>query len=511
MFTIKSKGEFIAGLKAIDGSLKDIRLSSVEVDKDEFSVKYNFILNVAISSELKQKIAEEARRVTLPIFTNVLITVKKVATNDALVNSTIIKFLRENYPSISIFLKDNDASSVVVGDVVKYVLRLTSDGVEYVAKNGILNKLNEHLEKNFCSNFAGSLEEKEVEEEIDLTEPEVFEKELRRVQHRTIKVPMVEIIDDLNMGDIAQYIEDAVSGDVTVCGKIIEMREKETKTGKPFFIISIDDTTGTISGIYFSRKNTLDRIRRLQVGDAIICRGEFREYQGKNSLTITKVNACQFPEDFVKKERFKKQPPSHYSLIHPRPAITVKTQSVFDDDTSLPEELTSKEYVVFDIETTGTDLMNNGITEIGAVRIKNGKIVEEWTTLIKPDYVISEEITALTGIDYEMVKDSPRIGAVMPDFMKFIEGATLVAHNAEFDVKFIKRFAGIEEYEVKNEVCDTMLMARKYLPFLKHVKLNVVAEHFGVIFRHHRALSDAHATAEIFIELMKIKASKEKN
>ncbi|MBR3804429.1 MAG: hypothetical protein IKJ14_03720, partial [Clostridia bacterium] len=81
----------------------------------------------------------------------------------------------------------------------------------------------------------------------------------------------------------------------------------------------------------------------------------------------------------------------------------------------------------------------------------------------------------------------------------------LVAHNAEFDLKFIKRFAGAEEYEVKNKVLDTVEIARANLPQLRRHDLHTIAEHFGIVFHHHRALSDSYATAEAFIELMKIK------
>jgi DNA polymerase-3 subunit alpha (Gram-positive type) len=162
---------------------------------------------------------------------------------------------------------------------------------------------------------------------------------------------------------------------------------------------------------------------------------------------------------------------------------------------------------VFDLETTGIDLMSNGITEIGAVKIVDGKIAEQFQTLVKPDYRITEENVAITGITEEMVKDAPKISMVLPDFMKFIDGAVLVAHNAEFDVKFIKRFAGAEEYEVKNKVIDTVEVARTLLPQLKNHKLNTIADYFGIVFHHHRALSDAYATAEAFIELLKIKNS----
>jgi DNA polymerase-3 subunit alpha (Gram-positive type) len=155
--------------------------------------------------------------------------------------------------------------------------------------------------------------------------------------------------------------------------------------------------------------------------------------------------------------------------------------------------------------------MNNGIVEIGAVKIKNGKIAEQFETLIKPDYVISPENEAVHGISNEMVKDAPKIDVVIPDFMKFIDGAILVAHNAEFDTKFIKRFANAEDYEIKNKILDTMVLSRKYLPFLKKSDLHTVADYFNITFHHHRALSDAYATAEAFIEIMKIKAKEEKN
>ena len=106
-----------------------------------------------------------------------------------------------------------------------------------------------------------------------------------------------------------------------------------------------------------------------------------------------------------------------------------------------------------------------------------------------------------------MVKDAPTIKEVFPKILEFIGDSVLVAHNADFDMKFIKRFAGAEEYEVKNKVLDTLELSRSNLPQLKKHDLHTIADHFGIVFHHHRALSDAYATAEAFIELMKIKNS----
>lgn len=507
MYTVKSNAEFLSDIRALDEKLKNIRLSSIEIDRKESKITYDFICDTAIDQSLQNKILEQVEKITSPAFKAIDVSVKKIATNSQLVNAEIFKCLNENYPSITIFLKPTDIISTAVGQVMKYVLRLTEDGAEYIKRNGALLKLNDYLGKKFCSDFVGSIEVKEAEESESLLSEEVFVSELKKIEHRTIKVLDVVPIDDATMGDTALYIEDAISGEVTICGTVTDMVERQTKNGKPYLIIHLDDTTGRTSGVYFSKKSTYHKIKEITVGECIIVRGNIGEYEGRKSFTFDKINRCTFPKDFVKKDRFKKEPPKQYKNIFPTPATTVKIASVFDDQTTLPLELTQNEYVVFDIETTGLEVMSNGITEIGAVKLINGKITEQFTTLIKPDYRITDEIVKITGITDEMVKGAPKISTVIPDFMKFIQGSILVAHNADFDVKFIKRFAFAEEYEVKNKVMDSIELARATLPFLKRHDLHTVADHFGIAFRHHRALSDAYATAEAFVEMMKIKHS----
>jgi len=505
MHTIKTSAEFISDVRSLDPRLKNLRINSIEIEREKHKIRYNFICDNTVDEQLQQAILGEVEKITHPAFTTVEIGVKKIVSNDELINNEIFRYLNDNYPSISIFLKPTDVISTVSDNVVKYLLRLTKDGVEYVRKNGALNRLNEYMEKRFCSDFVGSTDVKEIEETVDLLSEEVYASELQRIEHRTIKVKEVYVIDDPTIGDTALYIEDATSGSVTVCGKITEITERETKNGKPFFIIHLDDTTGATSGVYFSKKGTYQRIKELQVGDTIITRGNIGDYNGRRSFTFDKINRCTFPSDFVKKDKFKKTAPKEYKTIFPSPATSIKVSSVFDMATALPKELTDNVYVVFDIETTGLDVMNNGITEIGAVKLVDGKMTEQFTTLIKPDYKITEENVAITGITEEMVKDAPKISAVIPDFMKFIEGCTIVAHNAEFDVKFMKRFASAEEYEIKNKVIDSLELARSTLPQLRRHDLHTIADHFGIIFHHHRAMSDAYATAEAFIELMKLK------
>ena len=505
MYTIKNSAEFFAAITAIDERLKDIKLNSVEVDKESGAIVYNFICDKVIDDALRDKLLDVVEKNTSQAFKTVSVNVTKIVSNGELVDRAIFNFLKENYPSVSIFLEQDDVSSAVDGNLVRYKLRLTKDGADYVVKNGALKKLTEFLSKNFCSEFAGSTEIKPENLAVNLLSEEVFEGELQKIEYRTIKVKDVVVIDDENMGDTAVYIEDLTDGSYTVCGKITEITERETKTGKPFFIIHLDDTTGITSGVYFSKKATYAKIKRLQAGDAIIARGTLGEYNGRHSFTFDKINGCTFPDDFVKKSKSKKNPPRNYKLVFPEPASTVKVNTVFDYNEKLPEELTSKTYVVFDFETTGFDFLNEGITEIGAVKIEGGKITEQFTTLIKPDYPITAENVAITGITPEMVKDAPKIQDVLPDFLKFIEYSVIVAHNAPFDTSFLRRFAGENDYEVNNAVMDTLDLSRRFLPQLRRHDLQTVADYFGIVFHHHRALSDAYATAEAFIELMKIK------
>ena len=167
-------------------------------------------------------------------------------------------------------------------------------------------------------------------------------------------------------------------------------------------------------------------------------------------------------------------------------------------------------YVVFDIETTGLSKEKEMITEIGAVKVADGKIIERFSTFVNPQRPISAEITKLTGITDDMVKDAPTIENVLPEFLKFCEDTVLVAHNASFDTGFIRiaaERAGLGE--LHHTVVDTLELARALLPELNKHKLDIVCEYLGVTLNgHHRAVNDAEATAEVFIKFLDMLAEK---
>lgn len=168
-------------------------------------------------------------------------------------------------------------------------------------------------------------------------------------------------------------------------------------------------------------------------------------------------------------------------------------------------ELAATEFVVFDLETTGTKAPPCRITEIGAYRVKNGRVMEKFETLVNPEMPIPWFITKLTGIDSAMVAGAPRFAEIAHDFLGFIGDSILVAHNSGFDMRFLNSEVGrvFPDYRLANPCLCTVQLSRKLLPDIVNHKLKTVAEHYSIdLTNHHRAGADAYATAHIFVNLL---------
>ncbi len=163
------------------------------------------------------------------------------------------------------------------------------------------------------------------------------------------------------------------------------------------------------------------------------------------------------------------------------------------------------DFVVFDIETTGFSSMKDRIIEIGAVKVVNGEIKDHFSTFVNPLIPIPARIQKLTGIDDEMVASSPDISTVLPDFLEFCGDAVLVAHNASFDIGFIRNNAELLNIDLDPTVVDTVALARILLPRLSRYRLDTVAKALNIPLKnHHRAVDDAEATALIFLAFIKM-------
>ena len=348
-------------------------------------------------------------------------------------------------------------------------------------------------------------------------------------------------------------------GEVTIRGKIIATDSRLLASGKTIVIFDVTDFTDTITVKLFVREEALDDV------NAAVVKGNFLKLKGMTTidkfdgeLTIGSVVGMKKCEDFTGKRNDNSLEKRVELHCHTKmsdmdgvsdvkdivkrakkwgmPAIAITDHGcvqaftdanhaidkddpfkiiygvegyLVDDMKQLVENSKNQSlddtYVVFDIETTGFSPLNNRIIEIGAVKVRGGVIQEKFSTFVNPEVPIPFRIEQLTGINDNMVLGAPVIGKVLSEFLEFCKGASLVAHNASFDVSFIARNAQVCGLEFDPTVLDTVSLARLLLPQLNRYKLDTVAKTLNISLKnHHRAVDDAGATAEIFIAFLKM-------
>ncbi len=352
------------------------------------------------------------------------------------------------------------------------------------------------------------------------------------------------------IGDISE--EDS---SVTIAGEIFAVDIRVLKNNRKLYILDITDYTGSITlKLFEPRKKLVELEEVLRVGTTVAAKGtlQFDHYNKENILMISDLMRYHSVEEQDKAIKKRIEFHCHTTMSQmdgvcspskmieqaakwghqaiaitdhgvvqafPEAAEAGKEHNIrilygvegylVDDETKIVtgnEDRTFKDtFVVFDIETTGLSSAHDQITEIGAIKIEQGEIVSEFSQLINPGINISNIISELTGITNEMVASAPRIEKVMPDFINFCEGAVLVAHNANFDVGFIRENLRKLNEPFAFSVIDTLTLSRVLLTELKRHKLNLVAKALGInLENHHRAVHDARATAEIFLHLVKM-------
>ena len=347
---------------------------------------------------------------------------------------------------------------------------------------------------------------------------------------------------------------DGPIGEVVIHGKIMSMESREVRNEKTLIIFSITDFTDTIMLKTFARnEDAPPMLKALSPGNFIKVRGIANIDPYDSELTISSLTGIKKIPDFTT-TRMDVSPEKRVELHchtkmsdmdgvsdasaiikraekwgHKAIAITdhgdvqgfteashtkadIKViygvEAYIVDDlkgivTDSQGQSLQESYVVFDIETTGFSPDVNHIIEIGAVKVENGKIVDRFSSFVNPQVPIPYRIEELTHINDSMVLDAPTIDVVLPQFLKFCEGCVMVAHNADFDVSFIKRKAANLGMEFAPTYVDTVAMARYLLPSLNRFKLDTVAKAVGVnLDNHHRAVDDAACTAEIFVKFI---------
>lgn len=387
--------------------------------------------------------------------------------------------------------------------------------------------------------------------EIELREgnfavPQIIKSSIRPLYGRLIRG---------NMMSIDNLADD--SGRVVVWGDVFDIDKKVTKSGdKNIFTIDITDYTGSTTVKVFNSIKESAVIDNIKKGDTIVVMGdvEYDKYAGELVVSARSIGMAQKIKVADKAEKKRVELHLHtnmsqmdavtsagdiinraYQWGHKAVAITDHgVAQAFPDAMKAAEKINKDEekikviygieayfiddlvesvsggvdtsfdgtFICFDIETTGLSAARDKITEIGAVKVVNGKITETFSTFVNPEISIPQKIVELTGITDAMVKDAPSQSEAVSSFLEFAGDNVLVAHNAPFDTSFIRKACENMGREYNYTSIDTVAISRAIFADIKNCKLDTVAKYLRLgSFNHHRATDDAEMLARIFINL----------
>ena len=349
------------------------------------------------------------------------------------------------------------------------------------------------------------------------------------------------------------------SGSAVIWGDIFSVDCRDTRDKNHFIMsVSITDYTGSINLKIFDELSLKPKLGDLKPGMTVLVQGDisYDKYDRdmvmrprhintvkKNVLTddapvkrvelhlhttMSAMDGVSTAEDLVKRAHSWGHPAvavTDHGVVQAFPEVMNTVEKIRKDDPNfkaiygvegyfindmLPavkgrtDAPINGRYIIFDLETTGLSAATERIIEIGAVKVENGEISESFDLFVDPEKAITPEITRLTSITNEMVAGAPKEAEALEQFFRFCDGCDiLVAHNADFDMGFLRaaiRRCGREEDPVQ---IDTLVMARAMYPELKKHKLDTIAERLGVTQKHHhRADDDARVLAEIFLKMV---------
>ena len=361
-----------------------------------------------------------------------------------------------------------------------------------------------------------------------------------------INEPLVKIAD-LNIDD----------GKVLIDGVLIDMEDRELKSGKTLLSFDIYDGTSSMTCKAFLNKNNSKKIiKRIQKAKGLKVAGNAQMDSFSNELTImantilegeglkkeirednaevkrvelhmhtkmSQMDAMTSAKDLIKRAMkwgmksiaitdhgvVQAFPEAHKMLGYDNPDMKViygveaylapdNTKSVYNGK----KQSIDTTYCVLDLETTGFSATTEKITEVGIMKVKEGKVIDEFSCFVNPEKHIPERVTEVTNITDEMVKDAETIDKVFPKILEFLgddQETVVVAHNANFDVGFLKQNAKNLGYEFNYTYLDTLSLAKDLFPNYKKYKLGKIAENLGIkVEVAHRALDDVDTTVKVF-------------
>ncbi len=511
------------------GKYPELKLRSAVLEKSKKQLKLTFAYPELLPPDAKEEIISAIAEQIPSVFRAETEFIRDYMDCD-LLRSMLFKKLQEDFFTFSIRISSEDIRIDETDGAFRIRFEVEKNLGKMLENEGILEKLQNYFQS--ITNYKITVEKDELYENTDVSDvlKSVEEKGTRAINKQLFQPSRkieLEVVTDLIGKPIEEkpkFIMDILGEETysVICGMYGSPSEKITKTGLTVFSFQVTDFTGSIRVVMFPKEADLGKLKTLVPSDEIILCGKVvkNDYSKELEFRAFRVGRCKIgDQDAIRAMR--RAVPDHYQLIFPEKFVH-NEQEMFLSDHKTAEVLRGKEFVVFDFETTGLNYLENSPIELGAVKIRDGEIVETFTTLLHPsdhgkgkakkgsgEKLIPDDITKMTGIDDSMVKDAPQFSEIIPDFYKFCYGTSLIGHNVSFDAGFLHFYTKESGYIFDMPLIDTIEVAKKFyhLPEFREAapsayNLNAVSHALGVVNEDaHRAMYDAVTTAKCFLKM----------
>lgn len=529
--------EYLDFLTNINSKYQQLKLNVAKYNSQtkEVAIQLLFPDKFGVMTELEKSQILQATEDFLEHKYKVIITYKKSYVDVEVVWHFAELFFRGNAKFADIMLTKSNFDVKQVDNVdlkqnenydnFLVAIRLTKSLYNVFIAQNTASTLREYLESNICANF-------QIELKDDMAEQDLASVLKMNDNHST----ELSFLRDVSIPDEDKYFsfeivekfineipeELAIRLDqlktpgekIVIAGTIRDIRtrtytpkkgkDNEEVEEKTLYNFTIEDYWSKITCVYFPTQTTLETINQLKIGDTVAFCGDLDSFNSRMSFKIGAIAYIKLGEKPADKTPWRK-PFDEYLVVKPEPYFEISQINLLEEkkEEKISEYLMTHDVVMFDFETTGLSVEDCYILELGAVKIEKGKLTDSFESLVKPPVPIPAEITNLTHITQEMVKDAPPYELVLADFYKFTRGCVLSAYNIDFDAKFLDKYGKSILYNFDNEQIDALVVARKNLKGLPNYKLKTVVTALGVeLVSAHRALDDAVAAAKVLQKLV---------
>lgn len=521
--------------------------------RKEFGDKYNFLQVYSVVFSKSENLTtitflfdEKAKEITdeqreelqnffakkLELFSSLKLKFRKSFLDEDLISKETIKILQSSFKSSVGEICESDIV-VQKDDVIHIFISAPNLVATSLEDRGADKFLETALSKEFIAKFDVKIvvcENKVIDtsvlEERERLAPRMYMQ--NRVVTKRYEVGDVFMMFGQEITPKPEFIKNIsgeklsviLSGVISNFQKKHYIKKKEKAKGEnakesSYYTFTLTDSSGRMNCTYFSSLTNEKKMDKLGNDARVIIIGDVQKFNNNFTCYVRSLGLCNEKLTPTTKDKSMASPdeyeeidpdfsqdyiPAEYNFV--RPYVEKHQANIFDKKPTYSSYIMDNEFVVYDFETTGLDTNTCEIIEIGAVKIKDGEIVDVFQTLIKPQNTIPDIITQVTNISNDMVASSPSIKIVLPAFYDFCKGCILGGYNsASFDDKILavqSRKLGIK---FDNQTTDVILLARSKMASSNY-KLSTVVKNLGIVLiGAHRALNDALATAKVLLKL----------